>query len=131
MSITGLPEWLSIEGDLESTDILKVGESTHSHEFILTGTPTTSSDAETFNLTATVKVSGDIPTLEASGSKEVKISVATPEPESISEVLQSLSVKISENETLTTNAGTSASIAFTADVNGSYSNGLTKTLSVR
>ena len=31
MSITGLPEWLSIEGDLESTDILKVGESTHSH----------------------------------------------------------------------------------------------------
>lgn len=45
-------------------------------------------------------------TLEASESKEVKISVAPLEPESISEVLQSLSVKISGNETLTTNTVT-------------------------
>lgn len=45
-------------------------------------------------------------TLEASESKEVKISVAPLESELISEVLQSLSVKISGNETLTTNAVT-------------------------
>ena len=126
MSITGLPEWLKAEGELESTDMLEVGESTHSHEFTLTGTPTVSSDAETLNLTATVKVSGETPMLEASGSKEVKISVTSPEH--IPEILQSLSVKISGDETLITDAGTSASITFTADVKGLYSNGQTRTL---
>lgn len=128
MSITGLPEWLKTEGELESTDILEAGESTHSHEFTLTGTPTVSSDAETLNLTATVKVSGEIPTLEASGSKEVKISATLSEPEVIPEVLQSIIVEISGDETLTADAGISASTTFTVDVKGSYSNGQTRTL---
>ena len=128
MAIMGLPEWLSTEGELESTDILNTGESTHSHEFTLTGIPTVSSDAEALNLTAAVKISGETPALEASGSKEVKISVTSPETEVIPEVLQSISVKISGDETLTANAGTSASTAFTADVKGSYSNGQTRTL---
>ncbi len=92
---------VTVASDFALSGDVEAGESIHSHEFIFTGTPTTSSDATTLNLTATVKISGDTPMLEASGSKEVKISATSsepdtsPEPEVIPEVLQSIVVEIS------------------------------------
>ena len=128
MTLAGLPEWLIAEGELGSDDVLESGETQYHHEFTLTGTPPTSKDTETLTLTAMVKVSGDIPTLEASGSKEVNISVSSPDSERNSAVLQSMSVAILGDDTLTTNAGASSSITFTANVQGTYSDGQTRIL---
>ncbi len=128
MTLAGLPEWLIAEGELGSDDVLEAGETQYHHEFTLTGTPPTSKDTETLTLTAIVRVSGDIPTLEASGSKEVNISVSSPESARNSAVLQSMSVKVLGDDTLTTNAGASSSITFTANVQGTYSDGQTRIL---
>ena len=75
MDLSGLPEWLTISGDIASSHDIQ--EDYYHHEFTISGYP---SSSDTITLTACVKISGDRPILAASCSKDVTVAVNTPAP---------------------------------------------------
>ena len=127
MELEGLPEWLTADGELSTTETLEAGEAEKHHVFTLSGTPSgASSHVTTF--TAKVSVSG----LESLLGKEVRFSVVEPEQDTESEdvraVLESLNVEITGSDALAVEAGNADSMTLAASVNGTYSDGSTKTL---
>ncbi|MBQ9432898.1 MAG: putative Ig domain-containing protein, partial [Synergistaceae bacterium] len=72
MEIFGLPEWLKADGTLESSGKVEGGQH---YEVTLSGTPTTSQDAQSVVFAATVMITGDTPEIEAYGDKEIMLAV--------------------------------------------------------
>ena len=134
MDIAGLPEWLTISGDITSSH--DIDDIYYHHEFTMSGYP--SSD-NVISLIAGIKISGDWPILAAFASKDVTISVntpfspsptPTPEPDpdptptvSPDKTLQALQVEINGASELETISGNSASSTFTASVTGHFGTG--------
>ena len=124
MDISGLPDWLTISGDI--SDSHSIDSDSYHHEFTMSGKP---SDSDIVTLTACVKISGDTPILAAFGSKDAAITVnppastPDPDPESQSRTLQALRVEINGTSELETASGTPAASTFSAVVTGDYGRG--------
>ena len=157
LDMAGLPHWLNVSGDVASHDVITLGVSYHHHEFTLTGIPESSHDIADITLTAIVNVSGDIPVLVAQSSRDIHICVRTgsdsqpeipgtsdditPEiPDTSDDVtpeipgessditLQSLTITIAGDNSITVEAGESASITITTIITGTFTDGTAKTL---
>ena len=124
MDISGLPEWLTIAGDI--ADSHSIDSDSYHHEFTMSGKP---SDSDIVTLIACVKISGDTPILAAFGSKDVTVTVNSPEqtpdpdPETQNRTLQALRVEIDGTSELETASGTPAASTFSAVVTGDYGGG--------
>ena len=121
LDVSGLPEWVSISGELVSTDAVTTGTAHYHHSITLSGRPEVSADSVSAVFTAVVKVSGDVPILLAKGSKNVNISVKS--------VLVSLDVSVSGDRSISQDLGGNSSAVLEAEVRGKYSDGNILTLS--
>lgn len=80
LEIFGLPAWLSVDGELVSSDTLSTDITSYHHEFTISGRPE-SADNVRLTLTAIVIVSGDWPAMRAEGSRNVNITAeVVPKP---------------------------------------------------
>lgn len=80
LEISGMPAWLSVDGELVSSDTLSADITSYHHEFTISGRPANAGRAN-LTFTARVLVSGDWPAMMAEGSKNVKISAeGVPKP---------------------------------------------------
>ncbi|MBQ7196513.1 MAG: InlB B-repeat-containing protein, partial [Synergistaceae bacterium] len=114
MDIAGLPEWLTVSGEIASSDNAIKGA--YHHEFVLSGTPMDSADVQAITFTALLSISGDVydPELTISASKDIKISVGEP-------LLVSFNVELAD-ASLRTDFGRAASLNLSAIVVVGYSN---------
>ena len=82
LEISGMPAWLSVDGELVSSDTLSTDITRYHHEFTISGRPA-SADNISLTLTAIVIVSGDWPAMRAEGSKNVNITaeILPPPPD--------------------------------------------------
>ncbi|MBQ9595570.1 MAG: hypothetical protein IJR35_06885 [Synergistaceae bacterium] len=77
IDVTGLPEWLTLSGDLTSSDTVE-GTMKYSYPLKLNGSCSEVYDAS-INVTAYCEISGDIPILMTSFDRDVNIKVVSAE----------------------------------------------------
>ena len=118
LDIEGLPDWLTVSGEVASNDSLSEGAAKYHHEFTISGRPKVSSDSTPI-FTAIVKVSGDTPVLKMTASKDVHISIGEA-------LLVSLDVGLSY-DVLSLDMGSTGSVSPQLTVKGLYTNGEIRT----
>lgn len=120
LDVAGLPEWLTVSGDLTATGAANAGNNTYHYDFWLSGIPTEATDVEEITFTANAKVSGDSPVLEASVSKDISVQAFV--------VVNEINVAVLNPEPLNLTAGTAGSRVVSASVRALYSDGTSEML---
>lgn len=120
LDVAGLPEWLTVSGDLTATGAANAGNNTYHYGFWLSGIPTEATDVEEITFTANAKVSGDSPVLEASVSKDISVQAFV--------VVNEINVAVLNPEPLNLTAGTAGSRVVSASVRALYSDGTSEML---
>ncbi len=115
LNVSGLPEWLTVSGDLTSSDTANEGANKYHFNFTLSGKTMTETNPQAITFTAHAKVSGDTPVLEATLSKDIIVQAVV--------VVNEIDVSILSIEPVNLTAGTEESRVISASVTALYSDG--------